>query len=185
MRRVRLLAISLLLSLAFAVRGAVTVQETVATTVTSAVPVTLTAGAVGSTTFNAAATSASTTATGLAQVAAEVLKIHRSSGSWDVTVRIDTAAGTGLTAGNSATINEVQGVTNNAQGTATRVTSTTMSIAGTPGSAVTLSGATDISIKVTSTHAVGATITLGMTILLVQAGQTNPSLSYSYTLLLN
>ncbi len=157
-----------------------TVNPKVATT-----PVTLAAGALGTTTLNSASTSASTTRTALANVAVEVLTIHRVSGSWDVTIRIDSATGTGMSVGNSATIREVLGVTNNAQGTATAISATVTSITGTPGSVVTISGATDIAIQVTSTHAVGATMTLGMTVLIVPSGGTNPVLSYSYTLLLN
>lgn len=186
-RGFRLFAASVLvLLLGVAVSGSLTqVEDATVNPRVATTPVTLVAGASGTTTLNAASTSASTTRTALANVAVEVLKIHRASGSWDIAIRIDSATGTGMSVGNAATIREVLGATNNAEGTATALTATTTSITGTPGSTIALSGATDISVQVTSTHAIGATITLGMTVVIVPAGGTNPVLSYAYTLLLN
>lgn len=107
-------AIVLLFLLASAVTADVAQQQDLSTSVNAATPpVTLLAGGFGTTTVNAAGTGATTVHSGSIAVAREVLKIHKTSGNWDV--RLNLVSATGFGALDTATVQEVLGATTQVQ----------------------------------------------------------------------
>jgi hypothetical protein len=170
-------AVALGLLLAAPALAALTAREDVAfAPAAKTPPVTLAAGATGTTTLGASGTTASTTRSGLPIAYQEVLLMQEGSASYDVQVRLDTATGFGAL--DSATLRLVRGAVTQVQNAVTLgvVTQTI----GTP---VTLppSGA-DISVQVIGTKVSGGSSVLGMTILLSPTGSSLPAISYRYTL---
>jgi len=155
------------------------VVQTLAATTTpaaKAAPVTLAAGATGTTTLGSSATSASTTKSGLS-TAQEVLLVKKGTSSWDVQVKLLSVSGFGAL--DAATVELVLGATTQVQDVVGANGAVTQSI-GTP---VTLpAGGSDLSVKVLGTKLSGGTSTLHLQVLAVPTGASVPAMAYTYTL---
>ncbi|MCA1819627.1 MAG: hypothetical protein ABR562_07605 [Thermoplasmatota archaeon] len=139
-------------------------------------PVTLAAGATGTTTLGTSLTSAATTRTGLPALAQEVLLVKKGTSGWDIRMRLNSATGFGAL--DSATVQLVLGAT-----TQTQAVVTLGAVTQTIGTAVNLpSTGGDLSVKVLGTKLSAGPSTLAMTILAAPTGSTVPALSYTYTL---
>jgi len=172
------LVLGALCLLAVAAAGVLVQTERVTTSPSAAAPpLTLAAGATGTTTLGSSATSASTSKTGLAATAAEVLLVKKGSASYDVRIRLDSVSGFGAL--DTATVELVLGASTQVQDVVGANGAITQSV----GTAIPLpAGGSDMSVKVLGTKLSGGTSTLSMTILLAPTGASVPALSYSYTL---
>lgn len=173
-------AILLLLLLAASASAGVAQRQDLATTVNAATPpLTLLAGLFGTTTMNQAGTGATTTHAGSLAVAHQVLKIHKSSGDWDIRLHLASATGFGVL--DTATVREVLGATTQVQtivaagGTITQSTGLPISLT---------SSASDISITVQGTKVGGSPSVLTFTVIAVPQGAATPVLTYNYVLTL-
>lgn len=142
-------------------------------------PLTLGAGASGTTTLGASLASASTSRTGLPVVAAEVLQVKKGAASWDVRISLDSATGFGSL--DSATVSIVLGAT-----TQNQAVVTLGSVTQSTGVAISLpTSGSDLSVKVLGTKTSAGPLVLAMKVVLVPTGGTGPTVSYPYTLTIN
>ncbi len=159
--------------------GAAMVQQDTLVSPSAIVPITLVAGSTGSTTLGASATAAATTHAGSIVTAQQVLKVHKVSGDWDVTLTLSSATGFGAL--DSATIKETLGATTQTHaivalgGTITQNTGLPITVT---------SSGTDPSITVVGTKVSAGSSVLTMTFTILPAGATTPALTYNYVLTL-
>lgn len=168
-------ALAVLLLAAAATAGLVQRIDVAVAPAAATPPVTLGAGASGTTTLGASLTSAATTRAGLPVLATEVLQVRKGSASWDIRVRLDSATGFGSL--DSATVQLVLDAT-----TQTQAVVTLGVVTQTQGLPITLpSSGSDISVKVLGTKVSAGSSVLAMTLLVAPSGG-QPVASYTYTL---